>query len=105
MNSRQCVERSLVPKAKVSSTTLVQLLQWLHGKQQQHKFYTIEGVPRLPAHAVYCAHRARGGDDLPAGEPPLAAGQVSGRGRQVHGDGGQESLPAPHHFQGRVARC
>ena len=23
-------------KAKISSTTHVQLLQWLHGKQQQH---------------------------------------------------------------------
>ena len=31
-----CVERSLVPKAKISPTTHVQLLQWLHGKQQQH---------------------------------------------------------------------
>ena len=35
MNSLQCVERSLVPKAKISSNTHVQLLQWLHGKQQQ----------------------------------------------------------------------
>ena len=35
MNSLQCVERSLVPKAKISSTTHVQLLQWPHGKQQQ----------------------------------------------------------------------
>ena len=26
---------NVVPKAKVSSTTHVQLLQWLHGKQQQ----------------------------------------------------------------------
>ena len=37
MNSLQCVERSLVPKAKISSTTHVQLQQWLHGKQQQHR--------------------------------------------------------------------
>ena len=29
-------EHGLVPKAKISSTTHVQLLQWLHGKQQQH---------------------------------------------------------------------
>ena len=36
MNSLQCVERSLLPKAKISSTTHVQLLQWLQGKQQQH---------------------------------------------------------------------
>ena len=36
-HSLQCVERSLVPKkAKMSSTTHVQLLQWLHGIQQQH---------------------------------------------------------------------
>ena len=35
-NSLQCVERRLLPKAKISSTTHVQLLQWLHGKQQQH---------------------------------------------------------------------
>ena len=32
----QCVNRNLVPKAKISSTTHVQLLQWLHGKQQQY---------------------------------------------------------------------
>ena len=31
----QCVEHSSVPKAKISSITHVQLLQWLHGKQQQ----------------------------------------------------------------------
>ena len=31
------VERSLVPKAKISSTTHVQLLPWLHGKQQQQQ--------------------------------------------------------------------
>ena len=36
INSLQCIKRSLVPKAKISSTTHVQLLQWLHGKQQQH---------------------------------------------------------------------
>ena len=35
-NSLQCVERSLVPKAKISSTSHVQLLQSLYGKQQQH---------------------------------------------------------------------
>ena len=32
-NSLQCVERSLLPQAKISSTTHVQLLQWLHGIQ------------------------------------------------------------------------
>ena len=35
LNWAFCVERSLLPKAKISSTTHVQLLQWLHGKQQQ----------------------------------------------------------------------
>ena len=31
-------ERSLLlPKAKISSTTHVQFLQWLHGKQQQQQ--------------------------------------------------------------------
>ena len=34
----QCVERSLLPKAKISSTTHAQLLHWLHGKQQQQKW-------------------------------------------------------------------
>ena len=34
-------------KAKISSTTHVQLLQWLHGKQQQHK--REQGV-KLPGH-------------------------------------------------------
>ena len=34
-NSLKCVERSLSPKTKLFSTTHVQLLQWLHGKQQQ----------------------------------------------------------------------
>ena len=33
--SLQFVERSLVPKAKISTTKHVQLLQWLHSKQQQ----------------------------------------------------------------------
>ena len=27
-------------KAKISSTTHVQLLQWLHGKQQQHRQFS-----------------------------------------------------------------
>ena len=35
--SLQCVERSLVSRAKISSTSHVQLLQWLHGKQQQQQ--------------------------------------------------------------------
>ena len=35
-NSIQCVKRRILPKAKISSTTHVQLLQWLHGKHQQH---------------------------------------------------------------------
>ena len=34
-NSLQCVERGLSPLAKISSTTNVELLQWLNGKQQQ----------------------------------------------------------------------
>ena len=33
----QCAERSLLAKANISSTTHVQLLQWLHGEQQRHK--------------------------------------------------------------------
>ena len=36
MDSLQCVERSLLPKRpKFLPTTHVQMLQWLHGKQQQ----------------------------------------------------------------------
>ena len=38
----ECVERSVLPKAKISSTThvqLLQLLQWLHGKQQQQTMF------------------------------------------------------------------
>ena len=36
-NSLQCVDHSLIPLTKISSTLLhVQLLQFLHGKQQQH---------------------------------------------------------------------
>ena len=30
-NFLQCIERSLLPYAKISSTTHVQLLQWLRG--------------------------------------------------------------------------
>ena len=34
-------------KAKISSTTHVQLLQWLHGKQQQQGLITEESGPSL----------------------------------------------------------
>ena len=34
-NSLHCLERSLLPSTKISLTTHVQCLQWLHGKQQQ----------------------------------------------------------------------
>ena len=34
--SLHCVERNLLPKVHYSSTTHVHLLQWLHGKQQEH---------------------------------------------------------------------
>ena len=39
----QCVERSLVPKGQNFSTTHVQLLQWLHGKQQQPNYLDSQG--------------------------------------------------------------
>ena len=31
-------------KAKISSTTHVQMLQWLHGKQQQHKQFKVRNL-------------------------------------------------------------
>ena len=37
----QCVERSILPNTKISSTTYV---QWLHGKQEQGVFF-LEELP------------------------------------------------------------
>ena len=37
----QCVKRSLLPQSQISSTINVQLLQWLHGKQQQQHMHLI----------------------------------------------------------------
>ena len=36
-NCLHCVERILLSKVKFCSATLVYLLRWSHGKQQQHK--------------------------------------------------------------------
>ena len=41
---------------KISSTTHVQLLQWLHGKQQQQLNH-IQGDPEVSAN-LYCNSRA-----------------------------------------------
>ena len=59
----QCVDRNLLSKAKISSTAHVQLLQWLHGKQQHHlilpairrKFCRIQ-LGRGITHAAYSIH-------------------------------------------------
>ena len=52
-NSLQCVERRLLPKAKISSTTHVQLLQWLHGKQQQHTVFVVVSAMDV---FLYCSY-------------------------------------------------
>ena len=38
LDQKKCVERSLLPTAKISSTTPIQLPQGLHGKQQQQQY-------------------------------------------------------------------
>ena len=56
-NSLQSIERSLLPQSKVYSTTNIQLLEWLHVKQEQHKItekisysfqYNRTGVEKCP---------------------------------------------------------
>ena len=42
----QCVERRLLPQAKITSITDVQLLQWLHG-EQQHPFIRLGTSMRI----------------------------------------------------------